>query len=56
MRKEQEKSIYTAWSLQDETGACMLVGGEEPLTFNDGIIDPECQKKSYTITACTPRA
>ena len=43
---------YTAWGLEDEEYPCMLVAGDQPLTFNDGTIDPDCQKRFYTITAC----
>ncbi|WP_133296174.1 hypothetical protein [Zooshikella ganghwensis] len=53
MRKEREKSIYTAWGIEDDAGPCMLIAGDKPLTFNDGSVDPDCQKKYYTISACT---
>ena len=53
MRKEREKRIFTAWGREDEEYPHMLVGGEEPLKFNDGSTDPDCQKKFFTISACT---
>jgi hypothetical protein len=51
--KEKEKTIFTAWGLENEKLPHALVGGEDPITFNDGSVDPDCQKRFYTIEACT---
>nr|BDD43615.1 hypothetical protein 9 [Gammaproteobacteria bacterium] len=52
MRKEGKKYIYTAWGLEEDEYPCALVKGDKPLTFNDGTIDPDCQKRFYEISAC----
>ena len=51
--KENKLLKFTAWGLEDEEFPHMLVGGEEPARFGNGEIDPDCQKKFYTIEACT---
>ena len=53
MKQEREKIIYTAWGLEEDKYPCMLIGGDKPLTFSDGSIDPDCQKMFYQISACT---
>jgi len=53
MKKEREKDIYTAWGLEIDLVPFMLIGGTKPLMFNDGTIDPDCQKMFYSISACT---
>ncbi len=52
MRNEVPKKMFTAWGLRDDKWPSMLVGGDGPLTYNDGTVDPDCQKKFYVITAC----
>ena len=53
MRKEKDRSTFTAWGSETAEHPSILVAGDEALQFNDGSTDPECQKKFYAISACT---
>ena len=45
--------VYTAWAIEGEKHPHCLVEGEEPLRFNDGSTDPDCQIALWRIEACT---
>ena len=47
------KRIYTAWGLESESFPHILVGGDEPLTYANGEIDPDCEKIFWQIEACS---
>jgi hypothetical protein len=45
--------IFTAWGSKNGTNAHTLVSGEGPPKFNDGTLQPDCEKLFWRIESAT---
>jgi len=47
------KRIYSTWGFEKDERPHTLIGGTQPLTFENGEVDSDCEKIFYQFEACS---